>query len=59
MQYDEVKHTKGVNFVGEKGMTYSFIAFKVGKWDEKLGKNFQNPHAKMIICLYEKLCFMQ
>ena len=47
MQYDEVKHTKGVNFVGEKGMTYSFIAFKVGKWDEKLGKNVQNPHAKM------------
>ena len=28
-------------------MTYSFIAFKVGKWDEKLGKNVQNPHAKM------------
>ena len=44
MQYNEVKHTKGVNFVGEKGMTYSFIAFKVGKWDEKLGKNVQNPH---------------
>lgn len=28
-------------------MTYSFIAFKVEKWDEKLGKNVQNPHAKM------------
>lgn len=45
--YPQLKDTKGVNFIGKKTSFYSYIAFKVGKWDEKLGKNVQNPHAKM------------
>lgn len=46
-QYDQVKNTKDVNFVGKKSLMYSFLAFKVGKWDQKLGKNVQDPHSKM------------
>lgn len=30
-----------------KTLSYNYLAFKVGKWDQKLGKNVENPHAKM------------
>lgn len=46
-QWEQVKNTKGVNFVGKKTLDYEYLAFKVGKWDAKLGKNVENPHAKM------------
>lgn len=46
-EYQEVKDTSNVNFLGEKTMLYRYIAFKVGKWDEKLGKNVQYAHPKM------------
>ncbi len=46
-QWLQVKNTKGVNFVGKKTLSYNYLAFKVGKWDQKLGKNVENPHAKM------------
>lgn len=46
-QWEQVKNTKGVNFVGKKTLSYDYLAFKVGKWDAKLGKNVENPHAKM------------
>ena len=47
MQYDQVKNTKDVNFLGQKSLLYSFISFKVGKWNENTGKNEQYKHAKM------------
>ncbi|WP_297818384.1 oligopeptide ABC transporter substrate-binding protein [uncultured Lactobacillus sp.] len=46
-QYPQVKNTKGVNFIGKKSNQYGYVAFKVGKWDNKLGKNVEDPHAKM------------
>ena len=46
-QWEQVKNTKGVNFVGKKTLSYDYLAFKVGNWDAKLGKNVENPHAKM------------
>lgn len=46
-QWLQVKNTKGVNFVGKKTLSYNYLAFKVGKWDQKLGKNVENSHAKM------------
>lgn len=46
-QWQQVKDTRNVNFIGKKSLDYDYIAFKVGKWDAKLGKNVENPHAKM------------
>ena len=46
-QWEQVKNTKDVNFIGKKTSNYDYLAFKVGKWDAKLGKNVENPHAKM------------
>lgn len=46
-QWDQVKKTKNVNFVAQIPLSYSYMAFKVGKWDAKKGKNVMNPNAKM------------
>lgn len=46
-EYDQVKNTKGVNFIGKKALGYSYLAFRVGRWDSKLGKNVENKHSKM------------
>lgn len=46
-QFEEVKNTKGVNFIGRKTPFYDYLGFRVGKWDNKLGKNIQTPHSKM------------
>lgn len=46
-QWNEVKNTKGVNFVAQIPLAYHYIGFKVGKWDAKQDKNVMNPNAKM------------
>ncbi|MCX8721707.1 MULTISPECIES: oligopeptide ABC transporter substrate-binding protein [Lactobacillus] len=46
-QWKQVKDTKGVNFVAKIPLEYSYLGFKVGKWDAKKGKNVMNPNAKM------------
>lgn len=44
-QYDQVKKTKGYNFVGYIPPQYAFLAFKVGKWQNN--HNVMNKNAKM------------
>ncbi len=44
-QWDQVKNTKKVNFIANIPLSYSYLGFKVGKWEH--GKNVENPHAKM------------
>ncbi|NRO47761.1 Oligopeptide-binding protein AppA [Lactobacillus helveticus] len=44
-QWDQVKNTKGVNFVAKVPLRYSYMGFKVGKWKD--GRNVMDPKAKM------------
>ncbi|QNQ80286.1 oligopeptide ABC transporter substrate-binding protein [Lactobacillus sp. PV034] len=46
-QWDQVKNTSDVNFVKQVPLGYSYLGFKVGKWDAKAGKNVMDPNAKM------------
>ncbi|GFZ27231.1 oligopeptide ABC transporter substrate-binding protein [Lactobacillus corticis] len=46
-QWSQVKNTKKVNFVANIPLSYSYLAFKVGKWNAKSGKNVMNQNAKM------------
>ena len=47
-QWLQVKNTKGVNFVGKKTLSYNYLAFKVGKWDQKLGKKAEDTYYNSI-----------
>lgn len=44
-QWDQVKNTKGVNFVANVPLGYGYMGFKVGKWKD--GRNVMDPKAKM------------
>lgn len=44
-QYASVKNTKGVQFIGQIPLSYSYLGFKVGKFEK--GKNVEDPNAKM------------
>ncbi len=44
-QWQNIKNTKGVNFIANIPLEYSYMGFKVGKW--KNGQNVEDPHAKM------------
>ena len=46
-QWKQVKDTKDVRFIAEIPLYYSYLGFKVGKFDAKKGKNVMNPHSKM------------
>ncbi len=46
-QWQNIKNTKDVNFIAHIPLSYSYLGFKVGKWDSKLGENVMNDHAKM------------
>lgn len=46
-QWQQVKGTKNVNFIATIPLQYSYLGFKMGKWDAKKGENVVNPHAKM------------
>ena len=46
-QWKEVKGTKGYNFVAHIPLSYSYMGFKVGKWDKKTGSVKMNKNSKM------------
>ena len=46
-QWQNIKDTKNTNFIATVPLQYSYLGFKVGKWDAKAGKNVMNPKAKM------------
>ncbi|BDR60671.1 oligopeptide ABC transporter substrate-binding protein [Lactobacillus xylocopicola] len=46
-QWDQVKDTKGVNFIAQIPLQYRYLGFKVGEWDSKQDKNVMNPKSKM------------
>ncbi|GFZ27230.1 oligopeptide ABC transporter substrate-binding protein [Lactobacillus corticis] len=46
-QWSQIKGTKNVNFIANIPLAYSYLGFKVGKWDAKKGENVMNPKAKM------------
>lgn len=46
-QWKEVKGTKGYNFVAQIPLSYSYLGFKVGKWDKKTGSVKMNKNSKM------------
>ncbi|MFV4932380.1 oligopeptide ABC transporter substrate-binding protein [Lactobacillus delbrueckii] len=46
-QWKEVKGTKGYNFVAQIPLYYSYMGFKVGKWDKKTGSVKMNKNSKM------------
>lgn len=46
-QWKEIKDTKDVKFVAKVPLSYSYLGFKVGKWNAKTSKNVMNPKSKM------------
>ncbi|MBD5428987.1 oligopeptide ABC transporter substrate-binding protein [Lactobacillus sp.] len=46
-QWQNIKDTKNTNFIATVPLQYSYLGFKVGKWDSKAGKNVMNPKSKM------------
>lgn len=46
-QWKQVKGTKGYNFVAQIPLSYSYMGFKVGKWDKKTGSVKMNKNSKM------------
>ncbi|MDF4029674.1 oligopeptide ABC transporter substrate-binding protein [Lactobacillus delbrueckii] len=46
-QWKQVKGTKGYNFVANIPLYYSYMGFKVGKWDKKTGSVKMNKNSKM------------
>ncbi|MGG0666502.1 oligopeptide ABC transporter substrate-binding protein [Viridibacillus arvi] len=48
--YDSVKDLKNLTVLGRPELAYSYIGFKLGKWDSKKGESGENvtdPNAKM------------
>ena len=46
-QWKQVKDAKDVTFVAKVPLQYSYIGFKVGKFDTKASKSVMNPKSKM------------
>ncbi|OYS01564.1 oligopeptide ABC transporter substrate-binding protein [Lactobacillus johnsonii] len=46
-QWPNIKGAKGVNFIANIPLSYSYLGFKVGKWDAAKGENVMNKDAKM------------
>lgn len=46
-QWAQDQQVRGYRFLGQIPLAYSYLAFKVGKWDSRRGENVMNPHAKM------------
>ena len=46
-QWEDVKNATDTNFIGNVPLSYSYLGFKVGKWDKKAGKNVENKNSKM------------
>lgn len=46
-QYESAKKLHQIEVLGDMDMAYSYIGFKLGKWDEKRKENVMDPHAKL------------
>ncbi|MCO7126672.1 oligopeptide ABC transporter substrate-binding protein [Sporolactobacillus shoreicorticis] len=46
-QYPDLKTGKNYQILGSYDLAYSYIGFKLGKWDAKKGENIMNPKSKM------------
>lgn len=46
-QYADVKELKNIQVLGRPELAYSYLGFKMGKWDSKKGEVVVNPDAKM------------
>ncbi|MBO0486424.1 oligopeptide ABC transporter substrate-binding protein [Vagococcus fluvialis] len=45
--YPSYKDIEGYEILGRPDLAYTYIGFKLGKWDEKAGKVAYNPESKM------------
>lgn len=45
--YSSYKNTKGYTMLGQEDLSYTYLAFKVGKWDKAKNTNVMNKNAKM------------
>jgi peptide/nickel transport system substrate-binding protein len=45
--YDGVKDLKNLTVLGRKELAYSYVGFKLGKFDSKTGESITDPNAKM------------
>ncbi len=46
-RYDEKTLPKNIELLGRQELSYSYMGFKLGKWDKAKGENVMNPDAKM------------
>ena len=46
-QYDGIKDLKNIDIVGRPELSYSYLAFKLGKYDNEAKENVMDPNAKM------------
>lgn len=46
-KYEEVKDLQNFTLLGETNLSYSYLGFKLGKWDATKGENVYNPDGKM------------
>lgn len=45
--YNDWKNISGYKNLGRQDLAYTYIGFKLGKWDDSKGENVYNPKAKM------------
>ncbi|MFK5281746.1 ABC transporter substrate-binding protein, partial [Lacticaseibacillus paracasei] len=45
--WNDWKSVKGYENLGRQGLIYTYIGFKLGKWDDSKSENVYNPKAKM------------
>lgn len=46
-QYLNVKDLTNIDLLGDVDLAYTYIGFKLGKWDEATGENITDPDAKL------------
>ncbi|WP_411347162.1 oligopeptide ABC transporter substrate-binding protein [Paenibacillus sp. WLX2291] len=46
-QYDEKTLPTNIELLGNQDLAYSYLGFKLGKWDKAKGENVMDPDAKM------------
>lgn len=46
-EYKNVKNAKNTEFIADTSLSYSYLSFKVGKWDAAKGENVMDKNAKM------------
>ena len=46
-QWKNVANTENVNWIANIPLSYSYLGFKVGKWDSAKGENVMDKNAKM------------